>query len=99
MTAMEHLKNLILVGGIDTNPVVANGKNPLLAAGSSRNMYLRLHPGTPVFNRVADQVLEHLFQCDVGVDFRQTVVRDRSAAGSDRRFQVFQNEGQDLLAV
>ena len=58
--ALENLKNSISILLIDTNPVVRNGKDPVVHILLCLYVNIRDNAGFVEFDCIADQVLEHL---------------------------------------
>ena len=79
MQALEHPENLLGIRIVEAESVVLHRYNPaVLALARSRNMYLRRFTRSPVFDRIAYQVLEHLGDaCGVHVERRQNIMRQR----------------------
>lgn len=71
---MEYLKDVPLVFRLDANAVVANREYPVTVLLFNRHVDFRRHILTAILDRIADQVLQHVFDPRVRHERGQLVV-------------------------
>jgi hypothetical protein len=62
MQPLEKPKDSLLVVGIDTNAVIADGKNPVSILALGSDVHHRRSSVASVFYGISDEVLEQLLQ-------------------------------------
>ena len=66
MQPVENLKDGVLVFGLNTDAVITNRKDPVIALVFSGNMNLRLDAFAGILDRIAEQILQHMFDPGIG---------------------------------